>query len=333
MYHTFRWAAALLALTVLFSLCGCGAKSGTAGSGGTINTDTSTVAVGAVIIARDDVDEKQVYDFVSTIFDNAESLSKLHEKGADLDLDFATKVTSVPYHPGAARYFAGKGYEVPTKEPVTAAAGSTLNLGTGNKVGTYYGYGSALAEYLSSTTKLTVSAKTSGGSKANLENLSAGSLQMAFVQSDIMSYAYQGQRMFSEPLENFSVVAAMYLEPLQLVTLDESINSVSDLKGHSVSIGAVGSGVYYNALDVLSAYGLSESDIQPIHLGFGASAESLKDGEISAAFIVAGAPTTAVTDLTRDNTVKLVPLDEEHVQVLVSEGPFYSPYTIPAGTY
>ena len=32
-----------------------------------------------------------------------------HEKGAELDLAFASSVTSVPYHPGAKKYFAEKG--------------------------------------------------------------------------------------------------------------------------------------------------------------------------------------------------------------------------------
>ena len=38
-----------------------------------------------------------------------------HDKKNELSLDFATSVTSVPYHPGAAKYFAEKGFNVPTK--------------------------------------------------------------------------------------------------------------------------------------------------------------------------------------------------------------------------
>ena len=34
---------------------------------------------------------------------------------AELDMDFATSITTVPYHPGAAKYFAEKGYTVPVK--------------------------------------------------------------------------------------------------------------------------------------------------------------------------------------------------------------------------
>ena len=42
-------------------------------------------------------------------------LKRTIEEGAELDLEFAASNTAVPYHPGAAAYFAEKGIEVPTK--------------------------------------------------------------------------------------------------------------------------------------------------------------------------------------------------------------------------
>ena len=33
----------------------------------------------------------------------------------ELDVEFASGVTAVPYHAGAAKYFAEKGFDVPTK--------------------------------------------------------------------------------------------------------------------------------------------------------------------------------------------------------------------------
>ena len=73
------------------------------------------MAVGAVVIARDDVAEGDVYNFVSGIYENVDAITSAHAKGAELSLDFAASVTSVPYHPGAAKYFAEKGLTVPTK--------------------------------------------------------------------------------------------------------------------------------------------------------------------------------------------------------------------------
>lgn len=75
--------------------------------------DTTTVAVGAVVIARNDVSEADVYNFLYGTFEDIANLS--HGKAAELDLDFAASVTAVPYHPGAVAYFADKGITVPGK--------------------------------------------------------------------------------------------------------------------------------------------------------------------------------------------------------------------------
>ena len=105
------------------------------------------------------------------------------------------------------------------------------------------------------------------------------------------------------------------------------------MKGKIVSIGAQGSGVYFNAIDVLGAYGMTEADITPVYQSFGDSAESLKDKKIDAAFIVAGAPTTAIVDLSTSAQVYLVSIDDEHMDKLLASSPYYSAYTIAADVY
>ena len=103
--------------------------------------------------------------------------------------------------------------------------------------------------------------------------------------------------------------------------------------GKRVSIGAPNSGVYFNAVDVLGAYDLTEDDIEATYEDFGTSADSLKDGKIDAAFVVAGAPTTAITSLATTKDVYLVSLDDEHIDKLLETSPYYSKNVISADTY
>lgn len=214
-----------------------------------------------------------------------------------------------------------------------AAGGSELKFTTGGDQGTYYGFGSVLAGQVSSTgTKVT--AITSGGSQANIEALEVGDAQLGFVQSDVMAYAYGGTNIFEgAAVTDFSTVAALYMEQVQIVTCNPDIKTVADLKGKNVSIGAPGSGVYFNAIDILGAYGMTEDDINPTYESFGDSAESLQDGKIDAAFITAGAPTTAVTSLGTSKDVYLVALDDEHIDTLLADCPYYSKNVISADTY
>ena len=76
--------------------------------------DATTVAVGAVILVRNDVPEEAVYALTADIFDNAASLVSTHPKYGELSLEFGASITSVPYHAGAAKYFTEKGFTVPT---------------------------------------------------------------------------------------------------------------------------------------------------------------------------------------------------------------------------
>ena len=214
-------------------------------------------------------------------------------------------------------------------------SGGELKFTTGGSQGTYYGFGSVLAGQISGSTGTTITAIEGKGSQANIELLDMGDAQLGFVQSDVMSYAYDGTNLFADfgKVDCFSTVAALYMEQVQIVTCNPAIKTVADLKGKNVSIGDSGSGVYYNAIDVLGAYGLTEDDIVPTFQGFGDSAESLQDGKIDAAFVVAGAPTTAITSLATSKDVYLVSLDDEHIEALRAESPYYSKYVIPADVY
>ena len=221
-------------------------------------------------------------------------------------------------------------------EAAAPEAGGDLTFATGGESGTYYAFGTVLAQHVSDKTDTKVTAIAGNGSQANVEDLASGAVQLAFCQSDVAAYAYNGTNLFEESgaVKDFSVVAALYMEQVQIVTLDESIKTVADLKGKNVSIGAVGSGTYFNALDLLGVYGLTEADIVPVYQSFADSADSLKDGKIDAAFIVAGAPTTAITDLaTGGKQVYLVGLDDEHVSALMESSPYYAKNVISADTY
>lgn len=218
----------------------------------------------------------------------------------------------------------------------SGGSGESLTFATGGESGTYYAFGSVLAQYVSNNTDIKITAVVGNGSQANVEDLDSGAVQLGFCQSDVMSYAYSGTNLFAESgaVDSFSVAAALYMEQVQIVTTNPDIKTVEDLKGKTVSIGALGSGVYFNAVDVLGVYGIdAEKDITPVYQSFGDSAESLKDGKIDAAFIVAGAPTTAITDLATAGSVYLVSLDDSHVQSLLSASPYYTAATIKAGTY
>ncbi len=212
---------------------------------------------------------------------------------------------------------------------------TSMTMGTGGTAGTYYAYGGVLGQYIKNKAGINVTVVSTDGSKANIQGIAAGNYQLGTVQSDVMAYAWDGTRAFEKEgkVEAFRVVAGLYAEAVQLVTMDKDIKSVADLKGKKVSIGAPGSGVYFNAMDALTAAGLTEKDIEPQYQSFADSADALKDGKIDAAFIVAGAPTPAITELCTTSSAYLVPIDGAVADKMMQDCPFYTVYTVPANTY
>ena len=214
-------------------------------------------------------------------------------------------------------------------------AATKMTMGTGGTAGTYYAFGGVLGQYIQNKAGIEVNVVSTDGSKANIESIDSGDYQLGTVQSDVMAYAWAGSRSFESngAINSFRVVGGLYAEAVQLITMDPNVKSVADLAGKSVSIGAPGSGTYFNAMDVLGAAGLTEADIKPQYQSFADSTDALKDGKIDAAFIVAGAPTTAIVDLATAGNVYLVSLDETHTAQLLQSSPYYSEAVIAADTY
>lgn len=210
-----------------------------------------------------------------------------------------------------------------------------LIIATGGTSGTYYPLGGGIAQIITDNTSSSATAQVTGASVENMRLLGDKDVDLAFTQTDIAQYAINGEEMFSEgKVDNIRGISTLYHETIQIIVpADSDINSVADLAGKRVSVGAPGSGVEANAKQVLEVYGLTFDDMQAEHLSFGDSTEKIQDGNLDAAFVTAGAPTSAVTQLSATKGVKIIPLEDDKIQALIQKYPFYVEQVIPADTY
>ncbi|MDR2952370.1 MAG: TAXI family TRAP transporter solute-binding subunit [Treponema sp.] len=220
---------------------------------------------------------------------------------------------------------------------MAACKGKTeqIRMATGGSTGTYYAFGSAVGQILTEKTKIPISVQSTGASKANIQLIDAGEVELAIVQNDVMDYAYKGVDLFNgQKITSFSSMAALYAEVCQVVANPAAgIKTIADLKGKNVSVGDAGSGTEFNARQILEAYGISFSDISKQNLSFGASADALRDNKIDAFFCVAGAPTPAIIDLATNKEIVILEVDNAHAANLIADYPFYTKYPIPANSY
>ncbi|MFD2215463.1 TAXI family TRAP transporter solute-binding subunit [Metabacillus endolithicus] len=210
-----------------------------------------------------------------------------------------------------------------------------LSLLTGGTGGTYYPLGGQIGKIMTDNTNANITPQTSGASAENMETLRAGEAELAFTQTDIAAYALEGKEMFDgNAIDTIQAIGSLYPETIQLVTTkDSGVQSVEDLKGKAVSVGAPGSGAYINAMQVLEVHGLTTEDIKPQNLSFDESTDGIQAGTIDAAFITAGTPTGAVEALSAQEDIVIVPIADDKVQELMDQYPYYSKDTVAAGTY
>lgn len=211
---------------------------------------------------------------------------------------------------------------------------TALKMATGGTTGTYYAYSGTVSQVLSQKIdNLSFDVQSTGASKANIYLVSDQEADIAIVQNDVMYYAYNGTDLFDgEKISGFSAMAGAYAEVCQVVSKSD-ITSIEDLRGKRVSVGDIGSGVEFNARQILEAYDMTFDDIVVSNLSFGDSATAMKDDKIDAFFCVAGAPTTAIVELATSNQINLLAVDDTHAAKLMEKYPFYTKFAVPGGTY
>ena len=219
---------------------------------------------------------------------------------------------------------------------MVSAQNTFLSIATGGTSGTYYPIGGAIAKVLNENIDgMNASAQSTGASVTNARLVYNQEVEIAILQNDIASYAVNGENQFSDnQVKNMSGIAALYPEVIQIIVRnDADIESIEDLKGKSVAVGAPGSGAEANASQILNFFGLSYDDIEEDYLSFGEAASRLKDRQIDAAFLTAGIPTAAVMDVAATQDISLLNFTDEDISSLNESYPYLTGVTVPAGTY
>jgi hypothetical protein len=75
--------------------------------------DNAQATVMNILVAHEKMDEKTAYTIVKTIFERREDLIRAHKEAASFKLENQkTEASSIPWHPGAIKYFAEKGIKI-----------------------------------------------------------------------------------------------------------------------------------------------------------------------------------------------------------------------------
>lgn len=231
------------------------------------------------------------------------------------------------------------------KNEVTPAAQETgsdthkpvdITIGTGGTAGTYYVVAAAMSQAVSNHSDfLTATVQSTKGSVENINLTNSGEIEMGFSNADGVYWATTGTGSYEGKEQNISAVMSLYMSAGQMSTLKSSdIETYADLKGKKVCLGPPSTTIVEMSKSILRAYGIDpETDIKPYYMAFDEGLSALTDGEIDATFFVGGIPTSAMLNASSMGTIKMVKVSSEVLDQVIEQNPFYSKFTIPAGTY
>lgn len=211
-----------------------------------------------------------------------------------------------------------------------------LALGTGATTGTYYPLGNAFANVWSTRMeKVSVMAHSTRGSVDNIELLRRKELSLGIAQSDIVLSAVKGTGSFAgNAYAELRVLTALFPEVVQIVVAkDSEIQSIEQLRGQKVVVGAPGSGNALTSLQLLENAGIGADQFEPVFLSYDEAIQAMERGEFAAAIIIAGVPTRVIKELQQRIGIRILSFSSNAIIDFTGKLPYLSHISIASGTY
>ncbi|HUF48409.1 MAG TPA: TAXI family TRAP transporter solute-binding subunit [Vicinamibacterales bacterium] len=211
-----------------------------------------------------------------------------------------------------------------------------VNIGTAPAGGAFFVVGGALAEVMGAATAdrgWQVNQESTSGSQENIRRLAQGELDFALSNAAITFFAVRGTEGWDRA---YPVQSVMTLAPnvaLFITKAGSGIARITDLRGKRVVIGPAGAGFEYFVRPIVEAHGVSYSDFTPLNSSQAAAVDMLTDGAADAVFLGGAVPTASISQAAASLDLVFIPFDPEPKGRLVADYLFFSPATIPAGTY
>ena len=171
------------------------------------------------------------------------------------------------------------------------------------------------------------------GALENPRLVGAGELEMALTNADLAYFAYRGEGPFEAPLD---ILAAGALHPSVLHLIARAGGNVpafADLRGKRLAIGPAGGPTVTLTSQLLQSHGMTLDDVVPSFLSYSDGFTQLGDGNVDAAFALAGFPTAAVMQTRATRELAFIPVEGPVIEQFVAENPYYYPVEIPASVY
>jgi len=230
----------------------------------------------------------------------------------------------------------GGGERDATGSDTAAPSRVFLSMGTAPPGGTFFVFGSALAQVLNefgSGFGWNTTAEATSGSQENIRRLASGELDFALSNAAITYFAVRGTEGWDRAYGMRTVMTLAPNVALWITTAGSGVETLADLRDNRIGVGVAGAGFEYFIRPLLGAHGLTYDDFDPVNATQSGAVDLLADGAAAAVFVGGAIPNPAITQASAAQDIHFIPFDETAKQELIDEYLFFRPATIPTDTY
>lgn len=217
-------------------------------------------------------------------------------------------------------------------------APSEMTIVSGGSGGTFYYMATGQAKILSeSIPGLSVTNESTGGSpveNGTFVSKRVDTLGLTNLDGIVAAAKGDKSRGFDKPMDNLRLIQMGHIQIVYMIVLESSgVKSVADLKGKKIALPTAGQTTYFQALEILRAYGLTEKDYSGTPMTYQEAADALKDGTVACAMMSGSIPQASVTDLNTTKNIRLLSIEKEIIDKILKDYPGWGSLVIPGNTY
>lgn len=209
-----------------------------------------------------------------------------------------------------------------------------LHLGTASLGGAFYPVGQSasnlVTQYADGLSMLPV---VSAGAIQNPRLVDAGEVDFGITNAYMAWLALNGEPPYQRALD-IRALGTMHPSILHMITLKGSpIRSFEDLRGKRVAVGPAGGGTYGFLERLLEVHQMTIEDITPSYLSYTDGFSQLGDGNVDAAFALAGYPASAVMQALATQDIAFIELSPDKLEEVKQKHPYYTWGPLAKGVY
>lgn len=177
-----------------------------------------------------------------------------------------------------------------------------------------------------------VSVQATAGSSQNAQLVHEGQADLGIAGADVVFLAVHGEDPFEEPL-SLKVMMGTHVTVLSLVTLSDSgIEQMTDIEGKRIHTGASGSAGAVLFPIYAEAAGVAPDSYEQVFMDYTEAVAALREGVIDASLQVTKPLSPGFQELVEatDGDIHIVPIEQDVMDIVLEERPFYTVGTATA---